>query len=175
MTKTMTTKMMKTTINEQIKKFEYIYEKLNKKVHSYFSLCFNNDLAEDLTQQVFLKVWIAVTKPFFEYPQNLKGWVFAIAVNVKNDYLRLKCAQPLMFAYDDLDEPTLNNIDLLIDKINLKNGFEKLKKQEKIILLLKAEGHNSTEIGAMLNLSPSTVRSKLAVAKNNFLNLINDK
>jgi len=46
----------------------------------------NRDIAEDLTQEVFVKVWKKIRK--FDNRCKFKNWLYAIAKNTSLDYLK---------------------------------------------------------------------------------------
>lgn len=59
--------------------FEQIYHHSFKKVFAYFSACFNPNVAEDLSQNVYMKVWNSINSVMFKMPDNTNAWVFRIA------------------------------------------------------------------------------------------------
>ena len=72
---------------EENRLFESLYEKWFSLVFAYFSVCLGTDLAEELSQETFMRVW---TKCSQSPPDNWQVWIFRVAVNLKNDSLREK-------------------------------------------------------------------------------------
>ncbi len=70
--------------------FDRVYAELFRDVFSYFNVCFGAEAAEDLAQEVFLRVW--KTLDGGKIPDSWRAWVFRCAVNLKNDFLRQKYA-----------------------------------------------------------------------------------
>lgn len=154
-------------MNKEIE-FEKIYNLYFKKVYSYFSICFNNDKSDDLSQQVFLNIWRQMNKYNFQPPDNWKAFIFKIAVNTKNDFLRLKYSNPQTVDLLEVDMVECQYSNELVNQICIEKAFNKLNLAEKELLLLKANGFNSNEISTLLNSNASTIRSRLATAKEHF-------
>ena len=51
---------MKTTnpVGDASNRLQEAYEKYAPDLRAYFSICFGDSMAEDLTQQLFLKLWV---------------------------------------------------------------------------------------------------------------------
>lgn len=154
---------------EENKLFESLYDKWFSPVFAYFSVCLGSELAEELSQETFMRVW---TKCFQSHPDNWQAWIFRIAVNLKNDCLREK------YKKADLHSRVGNQIylsgrDELDSKVEVKEAFARLSDDDREILSLKAAGFSSEEIGEILEITASGARSRLQRAKNNFLHNLN--
>lgn len=150
---------------EENRLFESLYEKWFSPVFAYFSVCLGNECAEELSQETFMRVW---TKCFQSPPDNWQAWIFRIAVNLKNDFLREKYREADLhirvenrLCLSGNDETDLN--------IDVKEAFAGLSDDEREILSLKAAGFSSEEIGELLGITASGARSRLQRAKKNFL------
>lgn len=149
--------------------FDSLYEQHFSKVYSYFSVCFGKESAEDLSQQVFLKLWNQLLKPDFIQPDDWKAWIFSIAVNLKNDFLRQKYRRGESLPFDEMqDLPERESEEGLLKSIAISRALTSLKLEEKELLLLKNSGFTSSEIGSLLGISDSTVRSRYSTAKKHF-------
>ena len=156
--------------NESV--FREQFDRFSPGVFSYFALCFDRETAYDLTQQVFLNVWKNMRKNGSAVPGNWKAWIFGIAVNVKNDFLREKYRRldttgfeaNISYAEDD-------DADL---RVILEKAFSALKTDERELLILKTYGFDSRDIGELLGISASTVRSRLSAARKRFMNILKD-
>ncbi len=82
-------------------RFDDLYQQYFPKVYSYFSICFGADTAQDLSQITFLKVWDFLRQPHKKLPDHFRAWIFRVAVNVKNDYLRKKQRIPQQLEYEE--------------------------------------------------------------------------
>lgn len=68
--------------------------------------------AEDITQEVFLKVWKNLDR--YDPQQDFKAWLFAIARNTTIDWLRKR--RPVLFSSLDQTEENDNFADNLVDQ-----------------------------------------------------------
>lgn len=149
--------------------FDILFKEHFSKIYAYFSVCFGKESAEDLSQQVFLKLWNQLIQPNFTQPDSWKAWLFSVAVNVKNDFLRQKYRHGDNLEYDDMqDVPHDQNEEALLKSIQINQALVNLKMEEKELLLLKHNGFTSAEIGRLLGLSDSAVRSRYSTAKKHF-------
>ena len=156
------------------KVFEAIYLSFQPQLYRYFATCFNGDDAEDLCQQLFLKLWLyQVQNPSF-VPKNWRAWLFRAAVNLKNDHIRLLKVLPQTFELieneDSPADPFLlpDGASSQIDQLAVRQALFALKERDRDLILLKYMGFSSGEIGAMLNLSASAVRSRSVTARERF-------
>ncbi|NLX70570.1 MAG: RNA polymerase sigma factor [Clostridiales bacterium] len=149
--------------------FNQVFDMYFDKVYSYFAICFNRNIADDLAQQTFFNVWKYMKRNIFFEPDSWKAWIFRIAVNVKNDFLRNNRNQITTFEYSELQDTELKHPEHdIVDIVSVKHALDKLTLTDKELLLLKNNGLSSNEIGEMLNIPASTVRSRLAAAKKRF-------
>ncbi len=160
-------------MNNQQAIFEGVYLGFQPSLHRYFRTCFNWDTADDLCQQLFLKLWLyQVQNPDFQ-PKNWQAWLFRAAVNLKNDHIRLMKALPQTFELienEDSTDPLLlpDAVDAQVDQLAVQQALYALKDKDRDLILLKYMGFSSAEIGKMLDLSASTVRSRSVTAKERF-------
>ncbi len=154
--------------------FEGIYRGFQPSLHRYFRSCFDWDTADDLCQQLFLKLWLyQVQNPDF-VPKNWRAWLFRAAVNLKNDHIRLLKALPQTFELieneDSLADPLLlpDGVDAHVDQLAVRQALFALKERDRDLILLKYIGFSSGEIGKMLDLSASAVRSRSVTARERF-------
>lgn len=149
--------------------FDSVYGLYFRKVYAYFSAAFGASQAEDLAQQVFLKLWRYLSKGDAVEPDHWQAWIFRVAVNEKNDYLRKRQRTAPQSEYNDaLENMQVDRRESDIETIAVKQAFARLLPEERELLTLKSVGFSSVEIGELYELSDSTVRSRLAVAKKNF-------
>ena len=138
----------------------------------------NGNEAEDISQEVFLKVWKNLKK--YKTGQNFKTWLFAIAKNSTIDFLRKSGSVfggKKTLNFSDLEKEdddysfseTIESEELLPDEALqklqnsefLKKMLDRLPLQDKTILLLHyQEEMTFEEIGQILKKSPNTVKSQ---------------
>ena len=147
--------------------FDKVYSEFFKDVYSYFSLCFDMDTAEDLTQQTFLGVWRFMKEKDSLPFSNTRAFVFRCAVNVKNDFLRRKQTHPQeirleagMFGYTYNTQAT--------QQIAIADALKALDFEDRDVLLLKNMGLSSSDIGKAYGISASAARSKISKARSAF-------
>ena len=134
--------------------------------------------AEDLTQDVFIRAYRSISR--LREPERFRGWLYKIAVNQVNDYLRKKRVRSIFKSSDEGPE-ILPEADQLreqpeaLDQV-LKEDFwrqvgriaKKLSKMEREVFMLRfLDSLNINEIAQILKKSESTVKTHLyrALAK----------
>ncbi|MEK7098093.1 MAG: sigma-70 family RNA polymerase sigma factor [Patescibacteria group bacterium] len=136
------------------RKLRYIklYFKFKDKIYSYFWYRTGGkaEIAEDLTQEVFLKAW----KEFSNYSQDkpFQAWIYKIAHNHLVDYYRASRPEvDIEKAKKHCGEKDVYpELWLMLDQ---------LPEKEKNILVLKyLHGFNYREIGEMIAQSEGSVR-----------------
>jgi RNA polymerase sigma-70 factor (family 1) len=128
--------------------------------------------AEDITQEVFLKIW--QNREDIIDVENINALLFRIAQNRTIDQLR-KSAREVLATSAHLELESQNNnpepLDLLIHD-ELRNRLSEAVKQlppqqQKIYTLYKEQGIQQDEIARQLNLSRSTIQSHMKLAMGN--------
>ncbi len=129
----------------------------------------NNKEAEDLTQDVFLRVWNNLKK--FDTEKVFRTWIYQIARNASIDYLRKKKA----LIFSDLDtedrqfsESLADESEPVSDRLNreeagmeLAENLQKLSLDDRTVLLLHYnEDLTFREIADVLNEPMDTVKSR---------------
>jgi RNA polymerase sigma-70 factor (ECF subfamily) len=90
-------------------------------------------VAEDVTQEVFIKVWRQLDR--FKPGTGLRPWLFRIARNTAIDYLRKKKSIPLSYFEDTdgFDGATAGNQAVFIDT-NSNSLEEAMSREDKAVL-----------------------------------------
>lgn len=124
-----------------------------------FSYCRNREDAEDVVQEVFLK--LLRQKSEFLDEQKLRSWLLKVTVNACMDLLRSpwrgRCC-----ALKEATEPTVlmqEESELMLAVLNLP------AKYRGVIHLYYYEDYSITEIAGILNVSESAVRMRLMRAR----------
>lgn len=147
--------------------FRRLFDKYHQRVGSYIVQITNSrELAEEVVQDVFLKLWIH--RSALEEVNNIDAYLFVLAKNHALNYLRKltrelklreqwKKDQPATPAADDLPENRYyRHLDEAIDQLP--------PQQKKVYLLSRHQRLKYAEIAQELNLSRETVKSYLRIA-----------
>jgi RNA polymerase sigma-70 factor (ECF subfamily) len=127
--------------------------------------------AEDITQEVFIKVWRNLKK--FDQNKSFKTWIFAIAKNSAVDFLKKRKEIPFSELEESEDEGGV--IETLADPsplpqellekadlaLTLNSAMEKLPPKYRMVLFLRYNDHfSSKEIAELLGEPENTIRSR---------------
>ena len=151
--------------------FRVLLNKYTKSIYNFVRhMAGSANEAEDITQEVFIKVWKNLKK--YKLGQNFKTWLFTIAKNSAIDFLRKKKAlnfSDLENTDDDFSfSETIQDENLLPDEAlqKLQNSeflnklLEQISFEYKTILLLHyQEEMTFDEIGKILKKPLNTVKS----------------
>lgn len=146
--------------------YQILFEKYAPRIYS-FSLNYlkNKNDAEELVQDVFLKIW--EKRNVLDSSQNIKAFIFKIAVNTIYDFVRRKNIEHAFEDYARLNYTKDSNYtwhEVIFEEMlqNLDNLVAKLpEQQQKIFRLSKLEGFTNDEIAKKLDLSKRTVENHL--------------
>ncbi len=146
-----------------IDSFGTIYEIFAERIYRYIYLKVSNkEIAEDLTQQVFIKAWEAIGD--FKFKNNpFSSWLYSIARNSVTDFYRKKKPD---FSLDEeikidlFDEKDLN--EELINKEEVDNILKKIYQlpsdQKELLILRFVEDLSYEEIAKIMNKTPLNLR-----------------
>lgn len=127
--------------------------------------------AEDAAQEAFLSAWKAL--PRFRMDAKFSTWLYRLTVNAATDVLRRRRKEPDSLddtecpvqAADSTDTPE-EAAQRAERRAMVRRAIDALSENHRQILLLReVTGLSYEEIGAALELSPGTVRSRLARAR----------
>jgi RNA polymerase sigma-70 factor (ECF subfamily) len=142
----------------------------------------NRDLAEDLTQEVFLRVYRARNR--YVPGAKFSTWLFTIAGNVASNALRTKARRkevhlarlPSDSAPRSLEALALAASGLMptrqLDKAELCAAVQQAvlslnERQRMAVLLAKFEHFSYADISAVMDMSPQAIKSLLSRARSN--------
>jgi RNA polymerase sigma-70 factor (ECF subfamily) len=153
-----------------INAFEGIINRYAQVLYKYaFKLTNNKDIAHDIVQETFIKIWKNINK--FELEKNFKTWIYTIANRTTIDYIR-KTKSINFSTLDNEDLKFDENIpddELLPDEIfekaeNIKliqDSLFTLSIENRTILLLHhGEEMTFEEIATVINKPMNTVKSQ---------------
>jgi RNA polymerase sigma-70 factor (ECF subfamily) len=151
------------------KSLEILIERYLKMIYSFVYKNVGSQAdAEDITQEVFVKIWKNIKK--FDQTKNFKPWIFQIAKNSSIDFLRKKKSIPFSkfenekgqnVLLENIASAPLNLIENLSDKKILAVAVGGLNsKEQKIISLRHNDGLSFKEIADVFEESINTVKSR---------------
>jgi len=162
--------------------FQEIYKEFYPKIVRYLSkLTDNKDDAEDLSQDVFIKVNSGLEK--FEGRSKLSTWIYKIATNTANDYFRSVAfqkgtKQTLSGAFLEENKADknvwtgekANTSDQMLEKKEMKDCIKRYVDDvnlnyKTVFILSEYEGLKNQEIAEILGLSLDTVKIRIYRAR----------
>ena len=138
---------------------EQVYESCSGEIYVYlYSLCRNKSLAEDLTQETFVKALLSLP----EGHGNIRAWLYKVARNL---YFNHRKKEPASVALDEIAEKADESDgpeEALLKKLRSRKLYEAVLrlegKKREVILLQYFSGFPPTQIAAMLNITQGNVR-----------------
>ncbi|SHH35105.1 sigma-70 family RNA polymerase sigma factor [Tepidibacter thalassicus] len=151
--------------------FQINYEKYYPIVYKQvYYLVGNNELAEDITQEVFIKYYNSKEKIDF-----LPSWLSKVATNTALNYLRGE-KRRLKREESILEE--VNSIFSIEDEIFRNEQIKEVRRilfnlpeKQRICLILKFSGYSYEEIHKATNIPKNSIGQIIARGKQKFLNL----
>ena len=146
--------------------FESLYNSYSKEIYrKLLKMVKDLTLAEELTQDVFVKIWnkrevITVEKPFRHY-------LLTLANNIVNDFYRKvarerRLQDEIIAASTELYNPTEDQIYYKESKELMDAAIDSLPTQQKLVFqLCKIEGKSYEEVSNLLGISTSTISNHI--------------
>ncbi len=164
--------------------FGMLYEKFRRPIHSYvYRLLGSQDDADDLTQEVFMRAYVAWNDLYDR--DNLSPWLYRIATNLCVDQLRRRKRiswWPLMrrnrsgehldgASEEDIPflPPDNGGIPEIAEREHIRLTLANMPPDYAIVLVLSAaQGMPYQEIGAIVGISPNAAATRISRAKRMF-------
>ena len=125
----------------------------------FFRVGQDNNLAEDITQDVFLKAWDKISDLKAD-KLNFRAWIFAIAHNRLIDHYRKDKGEKKLFETIPDEKKTDEVVLKKLDNEGLFKALNKLPTLQKDALIMKyIEGISNKEIAKILNKKEDAVRA----------------
>jgi RNA polymerase sigma-70 factor (ECF subfamily) len=143
----------------------------------------NRELAQDLCQEVYVKLFDALKK--LKEPEKFNSWLFRVTKNLFIDNYRSEMPTESLtddeeFKGSKLDriqaeqaggEPPASASDTVIQ---VRDALNTLGSEDRVlILLVDMEGHSYQEAAEIIGISENSARSRLHRARKKFLNIYN--
>ncbi|WP_460219134.1 RNA polymerase sigma factor [Psychroserpens sp. MEBiC05023] len=161
--------------------FGVLYDRFANLVYNKcYGFAKDEDEAKDLTQDVFLKLFVKLAS--FKGRSKFSTWLYAFTYNHCVNYVTRNTAKK--FEKKSVDYADIENIseeyddssdfsDMRVDK--LKKALELVSPDEKMILLLKYQDNLSIkEIESVLGVGESAVKMRIKRAKDKLLTVYNN-
>ena len=152
--------------NDDEKAFEFIYWKYNAHVYNFAnSLLYSPEIAQDITQNVFLKIW--EKRHEINPEQNFNAYLFTIARNMvyketEQKLLAEQSLRQLQEEEDVLDMSTIQTLDYHFTEELCRSLVEELPPaRREIFKLSRFERLSNKEIALRLSISERTVETQL--------------
>jgi RNA polymerase sigma-70 factor, ECF subfamily len=146
-----------------IKKMEVTYEQYRKRIRKYLSLKVNPVIAEDLTQQVFLKAMENINT--FKGNSSLFTWIFKIAQNtVKNEFRSLSRKKEILYDFTGYESQSISlDFAKYVDiRIDISSALKKLNELDQQIISLRFFVDCTLfEISKIVEMRESAVKNRL--------------
>lgn len=151
-------------------KYGVLYDRYSTNVyHKCLSFVKNADVAKDLTHDIFLKVFINLSK--FNFKSKFSTWLYSISYNFCVDYVRKNSKikfesedvlENISDAADDANEKELLNMRAK----RLQKVLEVLSPENKMILLMKYQDDMSiADLMIAFNMKESAIKMRIKRAK----------
>jgi len=145
--------------------FRCVYEKYSPKIYGLaLRMTGNTHLAEDLTQEIFLRIWNKIH--LFNGKSSFSTWSTRLALNVILSHMRKKKGK------NEIDITALTEFavaEAVYDResvLDLETAIAKLPAKTKLILILHdMQGYKHSEIGKMTKISEGTSKALLHRAR----------
>ena len=150
-------------MNSSDKKYKELYTTHYAKV---MRLCLgyvagDQDLAKDLTQEIFIKIWENLES--FRSESSISTWIYRISVNTCLSNLRAKKKISRAIAIDDVPEISEehSNADKAHQLALLYACIKKLSETNRAIILLVLEGLPHKEISDIIGIKHDAIRTRI--------------
>jgi RNA polymerase sigma-70 factor (ECF subfamily) len=162
--------------------FREIVERYQAKVFSIiYGVLRNHNDAEDISQQVFAKIYFSIRN--FDFRSSLLTWIYKITVNECYDYLRKRRVRKLVYESDFSEEdahrmqsseaakdPRPSVDSRLAQRDYVWKLLSRVSEEERTLMLLKeVEGHSVDELAQMTGMNENTIKVKLFRARQKLL------
>ena len=157
-------KVGKCSFNEA--EFNEKYDKYCNLIYrTAYQYIFNAQIAEDVTQEVFVK--LLTCDKHFQNDEHEKAWLLRVAINLCKNILKSKAYQGLELKNETI--PFENTFEENSDnKIAITSYLKRLNSEQRTaIFLYYFEGFSIKEIAKIMKTKENTVKSHLKRAKRN--------
>lgn len=152
--------------------FEVLYNRFRPQVyHTAFQFLKSSDLAKEVVQDVFLKIWL--DRENLDTVLSIKAWIYKLSKNIilnkiKRLAIESKAKEYFKIHYSDEDFVTMQVLENREYHLLIQEAIHSLPvQQRKVFELAKYEKLSYEAIAKELELSPLTVKTHMARALSN--------
>ena len=150
------------------KSFDELFEKYYDRFFSFAcALLGDEDAAEDILQNVFLKLWIGRER--LDEDRSIANYLLVCVRNEIFDHLRLKYNQIVVHCAPPEHEDSSSDIDAQMDMTAIK---QMPPQRQRCFMMSRYQHMSSKEIAEALGLSRRTVERHIYLALNDLRNVI---
>ena len=166
--------VIKRAKNGDVCAFEDIYHAYKDASYSLaYRLTYNTAVAEDITQEAYLKVFKSIVA--YDFKGSFAGWIRRIVVNESINHLKSKYKLSILLD-NDIAERELSSLfdtQWLIDLIELDSYLNRLPVISRMVMVLhEIEGYKHKEIANTFNKSESFSKMTLKRAYSELQELV---
>ena len=151
--------------------FEQLYDRYFDKIYNYLKAKSNSEIAEDLAQNCFIKIYEKSSTYKNEYP--VSAWVYTVAKNLLMDEFRKSSVKNKyyerikeLFIQSEANETKNLWNELMLDMKDLD------EKNTEVLILRFKEGLEFEDIAKKLNTNPTNARKMVSRAIGALKNLL---
>ncbi|WP_109300262.1 RNA polymerase sigma factor [Aquimarina sp. AU474] len=134
----------------------------------------DNDLAKDLSQEVFINIWNALDT--FKNQSSHKTWVYRVTVNTCLQYLRKEKKKKRISLEKVENSLADNQHDQNLDQNKtLYLAIGQLEDLDRLIIMMVLEGQDYDTISEILGIKPTNVRVKIHRIKKRLKKILNNE
>lgn len=142
-------------------------QKLYRFARSYLK---NEVLAEDVIQEVFMKIWDKRSE--FDKINNVEAWSMTITKNLVFDKIRSNRSYSMDPQDIKINESDVETPDLILERTETRMDVRRLieslpEKQKEVIILREIEGYSYQKIGEIMGIDQNLVKVTLFRARDN--------
>ncbi len=140
--------------------FDELYDRYsNLTYQKAFHYAQNFQDAEDITQNIWVKVYFSLSK--FQFKSSFKTWLYRVSVNESINYLKSKDKKA--FLVEDITVfPDINEIELEENKIDVTFLLKQLSKLDRALLLMKyVDGYSYEEMSEYTGFGVSALKIRI--------------
>lgn len=149
--------------------FNTLFYHYHDKIYNYaLKICQSEVVAEEVVQDVFMKVWLG--KENAAAIENIGAYLMVMCRNhcfliLKRTALEVRCNADKNTHWTELDRDTENYLDYKETRMILEKALSSLPKQQKLVYhLCHVEGMKQQEVASQLSISRLTVKAHLRQA-----------
>lgn len=158
--------LRKPDTNENIEMNNLIEKYANIMFRCAYAYCGNRADAEDIIQEVFLK--LLNKTPEFKSDDHEKAWLLRVTINTSKDYVKSFWRQKTV--------PIIEDIPYNNDTEEVWEIVQKLSPKYRVIIqLFYQEGYSIKEISMLLKIRESTIGTQLSRARKMLKNMIKEE